>query len=521
MSDPDPLQNPSCRFCPSFVPEDQVVQVWGRSIGAPMCRRFGTVLGKPGDEAQSRAIQKQVAEGCPSYLEAAPSGIGYDTTVMLPIPELRDPSNIDDQLKSACTSCGMCKNFVREVVIAGETGWTSGACAAKGKLLLSNRLVQEARGCEYRQVGPNRSTMGGMMFLPEYESGFGSTRVDPAASYFANKKVFVEPADYPTDKPVNEGEIAAGIKAWRKVVDPDGSGNEVYLPIYDSAFFDDSERTLIPKTGSDEHPELYVDHFGGVYGLGVAWIELDETPVLWGMAGVGKTELYRHMAWLMQVPYRRLSITASSEIDEVIGKLMYSPEKGTYFQYGRLPEAWQRPGVLCIDEPNVAQDPAVWHALRPLTDNSKQLVIDQNEHETIERHPDCYMGMAMNPAWDVRNIGALEIADADANRLFHTYIEMPPENIEREIIQERVKLDNWELSREQLDMVMGIAKDVRNLSEAKELPITWAIRQQIKVARALRWFSPIVAYRRAAGDYLSPDALEILLDQVRAHWKEG
>jgi hypothetical protein len=201
--------------------------------------------------------------------------------------------------------------------------------------------------------------------------------------------------------------------------------------------------------------------------------------------------------------------------------MMYSPEKGTYFQYGRLPIAWQRPGVLCIDEPNVAQDPAVWHTFRPLTDNSKQLVIDQNEHEIIERHPDCYMGMAMNPAWDIRNIGALEIADADANRLFHTYIEMPPESIEREIIQERVKLDGWELSRQQMDMVMGIAKDVRSLSEAKELPITWAIRQQIKVARALRWFSPITAYKRAAGDFLSPDALEILLDQVRAHWNEG
>jgi hypothetical protein len=61
---------------------------------------------------------------------------------------------------------------------------------------------------------------------------------------------------------------------------------------------------------------------------------------------------------------------------------------------------------------------------------------------------------------------------------------------------------------------------LRDLSNDQGLPITWAIRQQIKVARALKWFNPPVAYRRAAGDYLSPDAQQILLDQVRAHWKE-
>jgi MoxR-like ATPase len=217
----------------------------------------------------------------------------------------------------------------------------------------------------------------------------------------------------------------------------------------------------------------------------------------------------------MQVPFRRISITSSTELDDIAGQMRYSPEKGTYFQYGRLPDAWNKPGVICLDEPNVANDPAVWHFIRPLTDNSKQLIMDMNEAESLDRHPDCYLGLAMNPAWDVRNVGAMEIADADANRLFHTFIDMPPEALEREIISARVALDGWELSHAQLDMIMGIARDIRGLGD--ELPITWAIRPQIKVARALKWFSPIVAYKRAVGDYLSPDALEILLDQVRAH----
>lgn len=521
MSDPVNPQTATCKACPSFVPEAQVISVWGRGIGADMCRRYGKVLSKPGNAEQTKALQNHIAGNCSSYMQPTTAEVGYDMTVMLPIPELRDPANIANDRKTACTSCGMCQNLVREVTVAQETGYTTSMCAAKGKLILSNRMVPESRNCEYRQVGTHRATIGGMQFLPEYEQGFGTNQVNVVAAFAASRANFVEPDQYPTDKPVSEGETSAGIRAWRKVVDPDGSGNEVYFPIYDSAYFSDEERALIPKTGSDEHPELYVDHFGGVYGLCVAWLELDETPVFWGMPGVGKTELLRHMAWLMQVPYRRISITASTEVDEIIGMMKFDPARGTYFKYGRLPEAWQRPGVLCIDEPNVAQDPAVWHVFRPLTDNSKQLVIDQNENEILERNPDCYMGMAMNPAWDIRNIGALELADADANRLFHTYIEMPPEALEREIIAERVKLDGWELDRKQMDMVMGIARDVRGLSESKDLPITWAIRQQIKVARALRWFSPITAYKRAAGDGLSPDALQILLDVVRAHWSEN
>jgi MoxR-like ATPase len=487
-----------------------------------MCARCGTVLGRPDLPAsQELKLQQHIADKCSSYGEPKPSVPGRGHIVMLPDPSVLG-ATIDPNKQTLCSSCAMCENFVKEDVVANEIGWTAGLCAARGKLLMSNRLTYEAKDCEYRQFGTPRSTTGGMTFLPEYEEAFGSTAVNPVAAYFnAKAGGIVEPGDWPTDKEVTEGERTAGIKAWRKVEDPDGNGSAVYFPVYDASFFDDEDRALIPKTGSDEHPELYVDHFGGLYGLGVAWLELDETPVFWGMPGVGKTELLRYAAWIMQVPFRRISITASTEIDDIAGKMMFSPEKGTYFQYGRLPDAWSKPGVLCIDEPNVAQDPAVWHFIRPLTDNSKQLVLDMNASEHLDRHPDCYMGMAMNPAWDTRNVGALQIADADANRLFHTYIEMPPEPLEREIIQERVKLDGWELSKEQMDMVMAIAKDLRALSDEEGLPITWAIRQQIKVARALRWFTPMVAYRRAAGDYLSPEQLEILKDQVRAHVPEA
>jgi hypothetical protein len=88
------------------------------------------------------------------------------------------------------------------------------------------------------------------------------------------------------------------------------------------------------------------------------------------------------------------------------------------------------------------------------------------------------------------------------------------------MIQARVRLDGWELSGEMLDCLMATATDLRQLSKDEVLPITWAIAPQIKTARALKWFTPVTAYRRAAGDSLEPEALQVMLDQVRAHWKD-
>lgn len=518
MTDPTPPRD--CINCPSYLETQDAPGVFNRSIGTPMCGSFGYALGLPNQKPSVNAKLRQTkAATCSRYDQPRTSEPARDTYVMLGMPELRDPDQIDASKHAAVTTCGTCANFVSEAIVREELGWSAGLCAAKGKLLFTNRLSNEARGCDYRQFGQTRNTTDGMHWLPEYSDAFLASD-DSVKQYKAMKATgLIEPGDWPTDREVSEEDRTAGIKAWRAFKDPNGSGNSVHFPVFDASFFDDDERVLIPKTGSDEHPELYVDHFGGMYGLGVAWMELDETPCLWGEPGTGKTELARHAAWIMQVPFHRVSVTATTEVDDIIGKMEFSPDKGTYFSYGRLPLAWGKPGVLCLDEPNVAKDPGVWHTIRPLTDNSKQLVIDQNKAEIIDRHNDCYLVLAMNPAWDMRNVGTMEIADADVNRLFHTFIDLPPEELEKEIITERLKLDGWELNPVQMKSLMATAKAIRDLAKQGALPITWAIRPQIKVARALRWFDPMMAYRRAVADYLEPDAAQVVFDQVRANWK--
>jgi hypothetical protein len=155
--------------------------------------------------------------------------------------------------------------------------------------------------------------------------------------------------------------------------------------------------------------------------------------------------------------------------------------------------------------------------LRPCIDNSKQLVIDANNGESLDRDVDCFLGMAMNPAWDILNVGANVISDADANRLMHLFVEIPPPEIEKQIIKTRCSHDGWEIPEATLDAVMKIATDVRELSANGTLPITWGIRPQLKAARAMRWFDSITAYKMASADFLEPPQQQLLLDAVRTH----
>lgn len=511
MNDP----TKTCLSCPSLLQPADAVAFFRKSIGVPVCARYGIPIGRIKSSATERdAIARHYGGKCPSHgmpKPGAPDWADAQFRVFLP-----DPRTVggNKNTPNLVNSCAACQNFVREDVVARDLGWTAAACAAKGKLLLSNRYTLEARNCEERSFGTVRTTSDGLTYLPEYEDNFiGSA--DPVRERKKAVENWVDPADYETDVAVTAEDQTRGIRAWRKISDP-ATGNSVMLPIYDRDFFKKEDQELIPKTGDDEHPEDYVDHNFYVYKVAVLWLELDETPAFWGKAGTGKTEFFRHMAYLMQLPFHRFSITGSTELDDLAGKMHYTEGVGTHFEKGRLVKAWESPCVMVVDEPN-AGPPDVWQFLRPMTDNSKQLVLDQSAGERSIRSLDTYLGMAMNPAWDVLNVGTQPIGDADANRLMHLFIELPPATLEKEIIKTRCMHDGFDIPDNLLDMMMNIAEDLRKLTEEGTLPISWAIRPQIKVARALRWFDVLTAYRMASADYLEPEQQAMLLDVVRTH----
>jgi len=375
----------------------------------------------------------------------------------------------------------------------------------------------DAKGCKFRARGRNRTELDEARILLDYFEMFAQTKKNnrPPAEV-AELPARGTDLDYETDAVVTEEDAENGIQAWRRIVDPLGVGPDVFLPIYRSDFIGDLSY-LVPRTGDDEHPELHVDYIHAVYRLVVLWHHLSETPVLWGAAGLGKTETYRHMAWLMGLPFWRISVTASTEVDDLVGKMNYSPERGTYWTDGRLPAAWRSPGVICLDEPNVGP-PDVWQLIRPLTDNSKQLVLDQNQGERIQRHPASFLGMAMNPSWDPRNTGTNLLGDADGSRLMHMMVPLPPEKVEREIIKRRVALDGWEMESGQLDLLMAISQSLRELVSGGSLAeVSWGVRHTIKVARVLRFFTMSDAVRMAVADYLAPELQQAVLDQVKLH----
>lgn len=505
----------SCLTCSNLMMEHDVSTRYARQVGSPMCAKFDKPIGRREwaphrDDAAFKVAADKIGKSCHGYNETPNSRPSRTYRVAFPIMD-DDPQSDGDPAVQTCFSC---KHYAGSDVVMAEWGWLTGACTLKGELIPENSTTFVGKNCGISQFGTPRTHLLGVTLLPEYDEDFFTPDL---VSLFLSGNPY-DPHTYETDKPLTPADKAQGIRAWKHITDKERPDYEtkVYLPIYDIDRYDEATKSKVPQAGDDEHPEDFLDHGNYVYKIAVLWTELDETPAAWGPPGVGKTELGRHLAWVMQLPFERISITASTELDDLAGKMHFEAGKGTYYQYGRVPTAWQRPGVIMIDEPNVGQ-PDVWQFLRPLTDNSKQLVLDMNEGERITRHVDAYLIMAMNPAWDPRNVGTAVLGDADGSRLMHIGMELPPPQIEEQIIVTRCSHDNYEIPRPILKAVMKISEELRGLCEQGTLPITWGPRNNIKAARATRFFTMLDAYRIAVADFLEPQQAEMVLDVVRAN----
>lgn len=511
--------------CPAFLVGSDQTRVLGSNLNGPICSIKLLPLIQPSQGPDvARRVLSHVAKNCDKY----GTDVRHDTLSDQAAPEFRvgmmgdseHLQRIDNQDDARCHSC---EHHVDSSKVNAETGWTGSICRATGNLMPDSRLHLYAKKCGAyrRQVGIRKpGRLDEFTFYPQFSANFG--KVDFAKVYSSKLDDFIDPMDYPNERDLSprleEKMHERGIRAWRRVKDPAGYGEDVWFPIYDLKSFPAEEKEIIPRTGDREHPELYADHGQLLYTMAVLWMKLDETPAWWGQGGSGKTEFARHLAWLMAAPFHRLNITGSTEIDDIAGKMLFEDGQ-TKFHYGRLPRAWMRPGVILLDEPNTG--PAeVWQLIRPLTDNSQMLVLDQNKGERIKRNPDCYFTLAMNPAWDPRNVGAQSIGDADASRLVHMFFSPPPEDLEIEIIQRRVKLDGWEVPSHHIKAMMKASKELREASDTGVLHSTWGMRHQLQVARALRWFQPATAYRRALADFLEPEQLEVVNTIVSSHFKE-
>lgn len=521
-------QERTCSVCPSFVTGPSQTRLFGSNIGGPVCGFKMLPLLMPNQSPDtSKKVLKSIAKTCskfgaevnllPLTDESKPElKVGMDAVAMGSTPD-------DDQTYSNCITCS---HAVPANIVRIKTGWTGTICKRNGWLMSDSRLPNYSKSCgTYRQqAGPKVDPLKSFTFFPQYDHAFGD--VNYARQYESSLDNFVDPKDYPTDKPVSDKARATrGIRAWRKIVDPKGYGDDIFLPVFDRSamvwdkdnktrfpLFDEEALSLIPNAGDREAPEQYADHGALLYTFGVLWMKLDETPAAWGMGGTGKTEIQRHLAWLMQLPLRIVAIDGSSEIDSVFGKMLFE-EGETKPHYGTLSVGWSNANVLLIDEPNTG--PAeVWQQIRGMTDNRQKIHLSHLKDEILTRHVDCYAAMAMNPQWHPLNIGALTVGDADLSRLSHVYFDYPPADVEKSIITRRVARDGWEVPEDKLSKVMEVATELRGLCNSGVLHSSWGVRHQIKLARSLRWFDPVTAYRRALGDALEPNQWDQVMSIV-------
>ncbi|QRI45565.1 AAA-ATPase [Gordonia phage Ekhein] len=510
----------SCGTCPHLVEAADAAQqtsIYGKPTSLMTCRARGILIGTQSmTSSQITDRMTEVGSTCSMHSK------NTSEVIIAPTIGVGTPSGPVASSGIAKT-CKACYFYIAPVAVSNKLGIPMGACAFFGKLIPDMRAADIARGCseakrgEVTDVEQHREAMLSSITLDPGLAKYLTPHDVPGGSKLWNKDsvdTSIEPSTYPTDKPVSPAQDKAGIRAWRKITQ---DGREVYLPVFKREIFSPEEQAKIPATGDQEHPETYIDHMGLTFTVAALWLMLDETPALHGKAGTGKTEFFRYMAWLMQIPFERISITGESEKDDLAGKMFFEDNE-TVFKDGRIVAAWKKPNVVVLDEPNTGP-PEVWQFIRPLTDNSKQLINDANEGEAVPRNQFCFLGMAMNPAWDHRNVGAQVIGDADGSRLMHIFVDMPPEQLERQIIEERCKLDGYDIPRQVLDSIMSIAATIREMSNNDEVPLTWGIRNQIKVARATAWFPIEKAYNLAVLDYLEPETRSMVGNVVSQNVK--
>jgi hypothetical protein len=511
----------SCATCPSAMSTKEQVANVGASVGGPTCGLKSLPILNPAARPIVQERQAEyVAKNCTSHNLPWPGfspsafvdPISYPIALPKPNPAIIEPDGTPRRTGTP-SNCMGCANFVPATQVQEKLGFDSPLCLARGDLLLTDRLATYPNGCNDKvwHGDAEKASLDGLMINPEYSRTFGE--VDVTASIRKSREV--DPVNWRTEKPVTAEDTARGIRAWRKLVDPSGYAPPLYMPIFHTEYHG-TRAALIPKKGGDSRPEVYTDYGGFVYKLMRLW-SMNKTPALWGIPGVGKTEVLRHVAWLMNAPFIRISLTGASEIDDLVGRPQYDPARGTWFQYGRMTTAYSLPGVLALDEPNTAPD-MIWQSIRALTDDSKQFVLDQHDGVIIDKHVNLFMALAMNPAWDHRNVGTNQIGDADARRLMHVTVYMPPDEVERDIIKRHCAAASGYDPSQHLDILMSVATDIRQAADNESVNFTWGIANNVKVAQLMEFFPPFEAFNIAILNYLDPQGRGLVEDILKSYY---
>lgn len=309
--------------------------------------------------------------------------------------------------------------------------------------------------------------------------------------------------DLSAHEPLPEG--AYGVVAVRST---SKASDVIFLPRYAEDAFSESIRIDVPA----EDEFAYLDHNDVLFRMAAAYAD-DSVAALWGDAGVGKTEGVEQIARITRQPFCRISIKWATQVDDLLGRWTLQDGSMEWLE-GRFTKAWREAYIVCVDEPNTGKD-EVWQALRAPFDGAKTLILDEKDGERIPRHRGCRIFTAMNPSWDARFTGTQPLNDADLDRMQHIVVPYPPQDVEREILAAKAP----HLTSEQVESMLDVARDVRAAVQANTIRISFGPRKMLRWAGAMRYMSPLAAYKQSVSAWMEPSAARLLDDLCDAYFR--
>lgn len=160
-------------------------------------------------------------------------------------------------------------------------------------------------------------------------------------------------------------------------------------------------------------------------------IALNESALLIGETGTGKTTLVNELAKQKGKVLHRVSVNGSMGVDEILGKWL-AKDGSTYWIDGILTAAVRKGEWVIFDEMN-ALLPEMGFALHSLLDDAKTITLAEKDGELIPAHPEFRFFGSMNPSDEYA--GTKEVNMALMSRFGGVfYIEVFPTHHELQVL---------------------------------------------------------------------------------------
>jgi MoxR-like ATPase len=203
-------------------------------------------------------------------------------------------------------------------------------------------------------------------------------------------------------------------------------------------------------------------------------VQMNESVLLIGETGVGKTSLVRNLAHDKGFKSVRFNLTGETTVDEFVGK--YTLHNGeTLWQDGVLLQAMKKGMWLICDEINAAL-PEILFVLHSLLDDDRHVMVANHNGEIVKPHEDFRFFATMNPVDEYA--GTKELNKAFKSRFgMILIIETPDNEKEIQLIQDRTGVSVADARK-----IVLVANKLRDMKRKQQIFLTTSTRDLLQWA---------------------------------------